>query len=69
MRSAEVKEARNAYLWESSSAHLGCPNQCSVRSKGMVDTRASYWIFSPLVNVATLASLSRLTTVYSSPYF
>lgn len=35
----------------------------------MVDTRASYWIFSPLANIATLASLSRLTTVYSSPYF
>lgn len=34
----------------------------------MVDTSASYWMLCPLASVATLVSLSKLVTAYSSPY-
>ena len=40
---------------------MGCPSQRRVMSRGMVEMSASYWMLCPFANVATLASLSRLT--------
>lgn len=49
-----------AYLYSKRSASFCLPNHESVRSRGAVEIKASYWIFCPFLKVATLLSLSIL---------